>query len=542
MINLGLFRKLLIHTLFWLALIGLLFLHGQVYGQDNKKPKIKGQRELSTNEEQSLEIELTDLEVEDENDWFYPWGFTLTVYPGNNYNVSGRSITPVTNFNGELTVPVSVNDGEKESEQYNLKITVVPVNDVPVITGQQSIATTNTSSVTLTASHLVILDPDNVFPDDFAIIVREGNNYSVTGTKITPNTGFIGDLSVPVTTSDGQDESEIFNLVVGVKEGRKEPTILNQKPVTINEDEPYTIEFSDLEVADADSQYPDGFTLNIAAGDNYSVSEHTVIPTANFNGNIFATVRVHDGQYESNAFSFLITVKAVNDPPLTEIGTAWIYTQRGDDSVRIFDQLTITDPDSESISYAEVLFRRSTYIPGEDLVFFDNTNGISGIFEASTGSLTLIGKASVQEYQDALGSIVLMFPEGSAPIEESKMIYVSVNDGINDSETKEREIRITENPPGNAAFDIPSGFTPNGDAINDTWNIRPIQNVEKYSAAIIHVYSKSGLLVFESTGIEKEWDGRYSGTLLPPDVYYYIIHFPELETQSVVKGTVTILR
>lgn len=542
MINLSLFRKLLIHTLFWLALIGLLFLHGQVYGQSNKKPKIKGQRELSVNEEQSFEIELTDLEVDDENDWFYPWGFSLTVYSGNNYNISGSTITPVSNFNGELSVPVSVNDGEKESELYNLKIAVTPVNDIPVITGQQSINTANTNPITLTPAHLVISDPDNNFPDDFTVIVRAGDNYSVSGTRVTPNSGFIGNLYVPVTVSDGQAESESFNVVIGVIEGKKEPTILSQKPVTINEDQAYTIAFSDLEVSDADSNYPNGFTLTLQEGENYVLNQHTITPAKDFHGNLAVTLRIHDGQYESNAFSFQISVIAVNDPPVINVATPWIYARRGDDSVRVFDQLTITDPDNETISSGQIAFRRSSYLPGDDIIIYNDIHGISGVVNEASGTLTLVGEASRQQYEDAIRSIVLVFPKGTAPTEENKMIYVHVSDGLDVGEASEREIRITESPPGNTAFDIPSGFTPNGDAVNDTWNIRPLQNPEKYSTAVIHVYAKTGLLVFETTGIETEWDGRFGGTLLPPDVYFYIIHFPEPEANAVIKGTVTILR
>ncbi len=60
----------------------------------------------------------------------------MTVADGANYSVSGRTITPDQNFNGALTVPVTVNDGSLNSASFNVRVTVTPVNDAPVITGQ----------------------------------------------------------------------------------------------------------------------------------------------------------------------------------------------------------------------------------------------------------------------------------------------------------------------------------------------------------------------------------------------------------------------
>ena len=64
----------------------------------------------------------------------YPVGFTMQIQPGQNYSVDDRVITPSLNFNDFLDVGVTVNDGEKTSEIFPLRIYVVPVNDAPEIT------------------------------------------------------------------------------------------------------------------------------------------------------------------------------------------------------------------------------------------------------------------------------------------------------------------------------------------------------------------------------------------------------------------------
>jgi len=42
------------------------------------------------------------------------------------------------NFNGDLSVPVRVNDGTDDSDTYNLTVTVTAVNDAPVISTQKN--------------------------------------------------------------------------------------------------------------------------------------------------------------------------------------------------------------------------------------------------------------------------------------------------------------------------------------------------------------------------------------------------------------------
>ena len=103
---------------------------------ENDAPEITGQANpLSTPEETALTITLGDLAVTDPDNT-YPDDFTLTVIDGPHYSVTGTTITPGNNYVGTLTVPVKVNDGEDDSNTYNLSVTVTAENDAPEITGQ----------------------------------------------------------------------------------------------------------------------------------------------------------------------------------------------------------------------------------------------------------------------------------------------------------------------------------------------------------------------------------------------------------------------
>jgi gliding motility-associated-like protein len=64
-------------------------------------------------------------------------------------------------------------------------------------------------------------------------------------------------------------------------------------------------------------------------------------------------------------------------------------------------------------------------------------------------------------------------------------------------------------------------FTPNGDGINDTWNIKYL---ESYPKATVAIFNRLGEQLFFSNGYPIPWDGKYKGGDLPSGVYYYIIN------------------
>ena len=101
-------------------------------------PLITGQAPLIIDEDNTLTLQYEDLLVTDADDSDYPVGFTMTILPGDNYSVSDRQITPSLNFNGFLEVEVMVNDGERNSNVFVLRIYIIPVNDAPEITVMES--------------------------------------------------------------------------------------------------------------------------------------------------------------------------------------------------------------------------------------------------------------------------------------------------------------------------------------------------------------------------------------------------------------------
>ena len=84
---------------------------------------------------------------------------------------------------------------------------------------------------------------------------------------------------------------------------------------------------------------------------------------------------------------------------------------------------------------------------------------------------------------------------------------------------------------------IPNVFTPNGDGINDKWEI---QYLESYPGATVEIFNRYGSLVYRSVGYTKPWDGTYGGTQTPAGTYYYIINPKNGRKQ--ISGFVDIVR
>ncbi|MDP9076471.1 MAG: gliding motility-associated C-terminal domain-containing protein [Bacteroidota bacterium] len=84
---------------------------------------------------------------------------------------------------------------------------------------------------------------------------------------------------------------------------------------------------------------------------------------------------------------------------------------------------------------------------------------------------------------------------------------------------------------------IPNTFTPNGDGVNDLWNI---EGLVAYTDATVDIFTRYGQKVYHSVGYDKPWDGIYNGKALPVGVYYYVIN-TKLFNQ-VFSGSLTIIR
>lgn len=90
---------------------------------------------------------------------------------------------------------------------------------------------------------------------------------------------------------------------------------------------------------------------------------------------------------------------------------------------------------------------------------------------------------------------------------------------------------------------IPNTITPNGDGINDEWEIL---GMDDFPNCEIEVFDRWGQLVFQTTGYpdNKRWDGTSrTGRKLAAGAYYYVINLrkSENENDAPIKGVVSII-
>jgi gliding motility-associated-like protein len=68
---------------------------------------------------------------------------------------------------------------------------------------------------------------------------------------------------------------------------------------------------------------------------------------------------------------------------------------------------------------------------------------------------------------------------------------------------------------------VPNAFSPNGDGINDFWEIKDLYT---YPTADVSVFDRNGQIIFHSIGYGTPWDGTIHGKPIPIGTYYYIIN------------------
>lgn len=85
---------------------------------------------------------------------------------------------------------------------------------------------------------------------------------------------------------------------------------------------------------------------------------------------------------------------------------------------------------------------------------------------------------------------------------------------------------------------IPSAFTPNGDGVNDKWEI---QNIDIYPLATVQIFNRWGAKVYLSQSYNNDWDGTFKGKDLTDGTYYYVVDIHDEKTKPFT-GPVSIIR
>ncbi len=310
----------------------------------NTVPVIVGQSFVYTLMDTPIDLSLDFLMVED-NDNNFPDDFTLLAYPGENFTLENLTVSPIEGYTGLIYVPVAVYDGISTSETFNLEILVIDPASIPVIVGQNYVFTLMDTPIELSFEYLKVVDENNTYPDGFTLSAFEGDNYTLDDLTVIPSEGFIGNIFVPVTVSDGLNTSNVFNLVIEVINPANIPSIVGQNYVYTLMGSPILLSIEFLLIEDEDSVFPNDFSLTAYPGENYSLSQLTITPSEGFIGFISVPVVVFDGTFTSEIFNLEIEViNPANVPTIT--GQNYVSTSINTPLLLSLDFLIVEDEDS----------------------------------------------------------------------------------------------------------------------------------------------------------------------------------------------------
>ena len=88
---------------------------------------------------------------------------------------------------------------------------------------------------------------------------------------------------------------------------------------------------------------------------------------------------------------------------------------------------------------------------------------------------------------------------------------------------------------------VSSGFTPNGDGVNDLWII---DNMELFPRNVVQIFNRWGQVLYEANGynMSTAWDGKYENKDVPAGTYYYTIELNDPRFPEPLTGPITINR
>ncbi len=226
----------------------------------------------------------------------------------------------------------------------------------------------------------------------------------------------------------------------------------------------------------------------------------TYNPALNFNGLTTICVKVCDNGIPSKCDTVVVpvTVTPVNDKPVIQ-DTSLKTTK----NTIIGTCLTITDPDAGSVFTAAVC---------------GTSNGTATV-NVNGNSLCVLFSPDLEYSGPA--SVCVKVCDNSNPAEcDSIVIPIDVTD------------KKVDNP-----FTVPQGFSPNGDGVNDFFEIL---GIEQYPNNYLIIYNRWGNQVYDKHGYANTWNGNYIGDFsigkeLPTATYYYILKLDETQEDSEVK-------
>ncbi len=328
-------------------------------GDPNTAPVILEPLEpLYMYEDDSLYISSDYVLVQDDH---YPHLHTIIVHPGENYFTENGVIYPDQDFAGVLTVPISVHDGELESEPYLYTVVVYEVDDPPVI-NPKTIWMQPGVPRSITFEDLGFVDVDNDLPDYYLVVNVNLNlvlHDDVTF-ELTPDAPSSFYIYVDIYS---YDQSYFGFAEVQAKVGF--PPTIGVSSITIPPDYATYLYTEMFQVEDPDTSVWNYYVVPLP-GEGYEVDYYDgVIPLPGYES-FTLNFRLVDWDTQ-DFFDFSIPAVVRTPVPVLQLKDHSVAHRARGPFTRLFEDAVVAgDPANKFV----VQFDPDTYRQGEDLLLF----------------------------------------------------------------------------------------------------------------------------------------------------------------------------
>ena len=253
------------------------------------------------------------------------------------------------------------------------------------------------------------------------------------------------------------------------------------------------------------------FTTNSQGGTvDVSVTDIVCPPQAGMDNELSAVVFSGDGNCTANAFVSVGDCQHDSTDFTITTNTLLPNTQ--------YWVVVAGVIDNGSTIAAQCDFNIATNGPGADIVGVDFFAGPDVTLDQGGSTQLLATGGTTYDWSPLAGLSGNFIPDPFAQPQESTIFTVTT---VINGCTYADDVYIEVNRP----ISPPNTITPNGDGINDTWDLFGIQD---YPQAVVSIYDRWGQRVFNSVGYKTPFDGKG----LPAATYYWIIQLSQLDGVS----------
>ena len=287
--------------------------------------------------------------------------------------------TPMTNYNGIDTFKYIATGDENGYDEATVTVTVTPVNDAPVVTGDATISYAENGAAAVGIYTATDPESDSVM---WSLTGDDAEDFSIgTGGALTFQ------MSPDFETPADAGRDNVYNVIVSASDGNSSGTLAVQVTVTNANEGPVvtgdaTVSYAEngtAAVATYSATDPENdrvtWSLTGADAEDFTVSSDGALtfqrapdfetPADEGENNVYnVVVTATDSGGLSDSITVNITVTDVNEAPTVSGSTAVRYAENGTAAVATY---TATDPESDSVMWS---------LTGDDAEDFSvNTDG-----------------------------------------------------------------------------------------------------------------------------------------------------------------------